>query len=108
MKTQPPESAEALDATPGPPPIALRLEDMPKELGVLLTSVGVLGMVLPGLAGAPALLAGGMVLWPKTFGRVEGWFEGRFPETHRKSMRQVGRFLDDLERRYSSTRTPKT
>jgi hypothetical protein len=76
------------------------LADLPRELGVLLASVGVLGIVLPGIAGAPALLAGGLVLWPKTFGKVESWFQGRFPDTHRKSMQQVGRFLDDLDQRY--------
>jgi hypothetical protein len=77
-----------------------KLSDLPKELGVLLASVGVLGVVLPGIAGAPALIAGGLVLWPKTFGKVENWFRGRYPETHRASMRQVGRYLDDLGRRY--------
>ncbi len=42
-----------------------RLEDLPKELGVLLTSVGVLGFVLPGIAGTPALIAGGLVSGPR-------------------------------------------
>jgi hypothetical protein len=80
--------------------VTRRLEELPRELGVLLASVGVLGVVLPGVAGAPALIAGGLVLWPKTFGKVEGWFSARFPVAHRKSMQQVGRFLDDLDRRY--------
>lgn len=83
-----------------------RLEDLPKELGVLLTSVGVLGFVLPGIAGTPALIAGGLVLWPKTFSKVENWFEGRFPIAHRKSMQQVGRFIDDLDRRYPIAEKP--
>jgi hypothetical protein len=77
-----------------------RLEDLPKEVGVLLASVGVLGFVLPGIAGTPALIAGGLVLWPKTFGKVEGWFSHRFPKAHRASLFQMGRFLDDLDRRY--------
>jgi hypothetical protein len=77
-----------------------RLEELPKELGVLLASVGVLGFVLPGVAGTPALIAGGLVLWPKTFSKVEGWFLSRFPVAHRASMKQVGRFLDDLDQRY--------
>ncbi len=76
------------------------LAELPKELGILLASVGVLGVVLPGIAGAPALIAGGLVLWPKTFRPVENWFRGRYPATHRKSMQQVGRFLDDLGHRY--------
>ena len=90
-------------ASPTPP---LRLEDLPKELGVLLTTVGVLGFVLPGMAGTPALIAGGLVLWPKTFGKVENWLQGRFPSTHRTSMQQVGRFLDDLQKRYPAPEKP--
>ena len=85
------------EVTPG---AIRRLDELPKELGVLLASVGVMGFVLPGIAGAPALIAGGLVLWPKTFGKVEGWISNRFPLAHRKSMQQVVRFLDDLDRRY--------
>jgi hypothetical protein len=80
--------------------ITYRLEDLPREIGVLLISVGFLGIVLPGIAGAPAFIAGGLVLWPKSFGKIEDWFHQRFPETHTSSMKQVGRFLGDLQRRY--------
>jgi hypothetical protein len=100
---EPPSSEPEMVAsttTDDPKAFTHRLEDLPKELGVLLASVGVLGVILPGIAGTPALIAGGLVLWPKTFSKVEDWFENRFPETHRNSMQQVGRFLDDLERRY--------
>jgi hypothetical protein len=90
-----------------PEVISYRLEDLPRELGVLLMSVGVLGIVLPGLAGAPAFIAGGLVLWPKSFGGIEDWFHGRFPEAHRSSMKQVGRFLGDLHRRFPETRTSR-
>ncbi len=84
------------------------LQDLPKEVGVLLTTVGVLGLLLPGVVGAPALLAGGLVLWPRAFGKAESYFSGRFPATHRRSMKQVGRFLDDLERRYPRDDGPTT
>lgn len=46
------------------PPIAgraRRIEDLPKEVGVMLVSVGVLGFVLPAVAGTPAIVAGGLV-----------------------------------------------
>ena len=77
----------------------------PKELGLMLVTAGVIGVVLPG-PGAPALLAGGLILWPEGFGRVEGWLRQRFPESHRKGMRHLDRFLSDLERRYpGSTRS---
>jgi len=63
-------------------------------------SVGVLGFVLPGIIGTPALIAGGLALWPKAFGRAETWFAKRYPSVHRKSLHQMGRFLADLDRRY--------
>jgi hypothetical protein len=77
----------------------------PKELGLMLVTAGVIGVVLPG-PGAPALLAGGLILWPEGFGRVESWLRQRFPESHRQGMRHLDRFLSDLERRYpGSTRS---
>ena len=84
----------AFDATPE------SIGELPKEVGVMLVSVGVLGVVLPGILGAPALIAGGLVLWPKTFSKVEDWFRTRHPGMHRRGMRQIGRYLDDLSRRY--------
>ena len=87
----------------GPPPIegrARKIEDLPKEVGVMLVSVGALGVVLPGLMGAPALVAGGLVLWPGTFGGLEEWLRRRNPGLYHRGMQQLSRFLDDLERRY--------
>ena len=48
---------------------------LPKEMGVMLVAVGSLGWLLPGMVGTPALIAGGLVLWPKAFGKVETWFQ---------------------------------
>jgi hypothetical protein len=80
------------------------LHALPKEVGVILLSAGLLGFVLPG-PGTPALIAGGLILWPDRFGKVEGWFRRRFPDLHRTGIGHVGRFLSDLERRYpGSTR----
>jgi hypothetical protein len=78
---------------------------LPKELGVMLVSAGVIGVVLPG-PGAPALVAGGLILWPEAGGRVERWFQRRFPEAHRQGMGHVNRFLADLERRYPGSTRP--
>ena len=66
----------------------------------MLVSVGALGIVLPGLMGTPAIIAGGLVLWPGTFGGVEDWLRRRNPGLYHRGMKQLGRFLDDLERRY--------
>jgi hypothetical protein len=77
-----------------------RIKDLPRELGVMLMTVGVLGFVLPGVVGTPAVIAGGLVLWPKAFGRVESWFERKFPKIHKQSLYQINRYLNDLESRY--------
>jgi len=77
-----------------------RIKDLPKEVGVMLMTVGALGFVLPGVVGTPAVIAGGLVLWPKAFGKVENWFERRFPKVHKQSLYQINRYLNDLENRY--------
>jgi hypothetical protein len=82
-----------------------RLGALPRELGVLFLAVGVAGVLLPGPVGAPFLVIGSMVLWPRLFERVEGTIHRRFPGLHHLGVAQVRRFLDDLERRYP-TRAP--
>jgi len=77
-----------------------RIKDLPREVGVMLMTVGVLGIILPGIVGTPAAIAGGLVLWPKAFGKVENWFERRFPKMHKQSLYQINRYLNDLESRY--------
>jgi hypothetical protein len=77
-----------------------RIKDLPRELGVMLMTVGVIGFVLPGVVGTPAMIAGGLVLWPKAFDKVENWFERRFPKIHKQSLYQINRYLNDLEARY--------
>ncbi len=81
-------------------PAVARIQELPREVGAMLVSVGVLGSVLPGMIGTPALIAGGLVLWPRAFSKVEEWFQRRYPILHKQGMRQVGRYLDDLEQRY--------
>ncbi len=79
-----------------------RLESLPKEIGVLLIVAGIGGVILPGPVGMPFLLVGGAVLFPKVFQGLERRLEKRFPKIHREGMRQVMRFVVDLERRYPS------
>jgi len=77
-----------------------RIEQLPKEVGVLLVVAGIGGLLLPGPVGSPFLILGGLVLWPSAFRRVEDGFVKRFPRLHRQSVRQIARFLDDLDRRF--------
>jgi hypothetical protein len=77
-----------------------RIRAMPKEIGVLLIVAGVGGLLLPGPVGTPFLVLGAVMLWPRAFGRVETFVEQRFPRLHHQSVRQIRRFLDDMNRRY--------
>ena len=77
-----------------------RIRQLPKEVGVLLVVAGIGGLLLPGPVGTPFVIAGGVILWPKVFERVELAFERRFPRVHRQGVRHMGRFLTDLQRRY--------
>jgi hypothetical protein len=72
---------------------AVRVEQVPKEAGWLLITAGVVGLVVPGVLGTPFLLAGALVLVPGGSKLLSRW-------AGRTAMRQVGRFLNDLERRY--------
>src|SRR5262249_30932112 len=91
---QPVTSSPAADAT------RERIRTCPPEVGIVLMSVGVVGFILPGPMGTPLVLAGGLVLMPAMFGRVERWVERRFPKLHNVGMKHVDRFIDDFEKRY--------
>ena len=55
---------------PNPEPADVNtIKDLPKEVGVMLITAGIVGFILPG-PGAPAIIAGGLVLWPEAFGKV--------------------------------------
>jgi hypothetical protein len=97
-----PEGTSAVGGPEGPVGVgesASLLRALPKEMGVILFSAGVIGFVLPG-PGTPALIAGGLILWPDRFEKVEGWLQRRFPGLHREGVGHVERFLSDLEKRY--------
>ena len=84
--------------------LARRLQTLPRGVGVLLVTIGVMGIALPGLVGTPALLAGGLMLWPRGFRSVDTWLARRWPWLHRQGSEQLIRYLDDMERRYPSGR----
>jgi hypothetical protein len=77
-----------------------RIRRLPPEVGAVLMTVGVAGVILPGPIGAPLLLAGGLVLLPGVFDRFERWVGKRYPKVHGHGMKYVDRFIDDFERRY--------
>jgi hypothetical protein len=77
-----------------------RLRLLPPEVGAVLMTVGVAGLILPGPWGTPFILAGGLILAPRYFHRVELWVQNRFPAMHRTGRHHVDRFIDDFEKRY--------
>lgn len=77
-----------------------RVEKLPRDVGWLLITAGLVGVVVPGVLGVPFLVLGGLVLMPLTSQRAEHWLSGHSPKMLKGSVRQINRFLDDLERRY--------
>ena len=76
---------------------AVRVEQLPTEAGWLLITAGIVGLVVPGVFGTPFLLAGALVLAPGGTKLLSRW-------VGHSGIRQIGRFLDNLERRYPRRR----
>ncbi len=96
---------EASAAITGQEPPLIEIKNLPRELAAMLVVAGIVGIVLPG-PGTPALIAGGIALWPNAFGKLESWFARRNPRLHRKGMEQLQRYLSDLEKRYPNSTRP--
>ncbi len=77
-----------------------RVEHLAKDVAWVLIAAGVIGVVMPGVLGTPFLIAGAAALWPGNRKRLEQWRQGHSPKFFHGGMRQINRFLDDLERRY--------
>jgi hypothetical protein len=78
----------------------LRFVNLPRDVGWMMISVGVLGVILPGLPGTPFLLAGVAVLAPGGPRLLTRWAARKPKGLVHASLKQMGRWLDDLERRY--------
>jgi hypothetical protein len=82
-----------------------KIKQLPKAAGVVLVTAGVSGLIIPGLIGWPLLFAGGIVLAPKTFGKLDESLKEHLPQFRRGSARTLGRFFSDMEKRYPPTTT---
>jgi hypothetical protein len=78
------------------------LGSLPKEAGLFLLLIGIGGVLLPGPIGTPFVILSGAVFFPKFFRKLDDGIQRRFPKSHRQGMKQVQRFVVDLERRYPS------
>ena len=81
-------------------PVALRFDELPRDLGWVLVYVGVLGVILPGIPGLPFVIAGGAVLLPGGPRLLDRWVGRKPPRVVHASIKQIARLVDDLERRY--------
>jgi hypothetical protein len=78
----------------------VRIANLPRDVGWTMISVGVLGVVLPGVPGVPFLAAGIAVLAPGGPRLLTRWARRRPRGVVHTGLKQIGRLLDDLERRY--------
>lgn len=77
-----------------------RVEHLNRGVGYVLITAGIVGLVVPGVLGTPFLILGALALWPGNRERVERWRKGHSPKIFHGAMKQINRFLDDLEKRY--------
>lgn len=77
-----------------------KIRKLPTSVGVILLGAGVSGLILPGMAGLPLLIAGGLVLAPWTVTDTDRYLLRKFPAVYGTGMEITSRFLEDLERRY--------
>lgn len=94
----PPTQEELLEA---------RIKNMPKDVGAMLLTVGLAGVVLPGVIGLPFLLAGGIIMMPKTTNKLRNYLGMNHSEESDYAIKQLNRFLDDLDRRYPGVESGK-
>jgi len=81
----------------------LRVERLTPEAGWMLVTAGVVGVIVPGIAGMPFLVAGIFILLPGGPQLLSRWSRGNLPSFVRFGVRLIARLLNDLERRYPRT-----
>jgi len=84
------------------------LERLPRDVGVVLITLGAAGLVIPGPIppGTPFLVVGAVFLCPKLARPLGGRLRRRFPTFYNALDDQVTRFRSDLERRYPGSTRP--
>jgi hypothetical protein len=81
----------------------LRVERLTSEAGWMLVTAGVVGVIVPGIAGMPFLVAGIFILLPGGPQALSRWSRSNLPSFVRFGVRLIARLLNDLERRYPRT-----
>jgi hypothetical protein len=99
----PPEAASGVRAAQSTSDPSARINQIPREVGLLLLAAGVVTGMMPPPPGpfdVSLMLAGGVTLWPRGLRTIESWTRTRFPRAHCAGMSFLVRYLDDLEQRY--------
>jgi hypothetical protein len=78
----------------------LRIANVPPDVAWMMVTVGILGVILPGLVGTPFLVTGIAVLAPGGPQLLTRWVRRNPNWVVLTGLKQMGRWLDDLERRY--------
>jgi hypothetical protein len=89
-------------ALPDDARVAARIEQLPREVGALILTTGMVTGMLPPPPGpfdVSLMVAGGVALWPRGLKTLDRWALRRFPRARRAAMCFLDRYLDDLERR---------
>jgi hypothetical protein len=93
-------SDAAMDGTAVDEQTLLRIANVPPDVGWMMVTVGILGVILPGLIGTPFLVTGIAVLVPGGPELLTGWVRENPNWVVLTGLKQMSRWLDDLERRY--------
>ncbi len=77
-----------------------RVKHLNRNMGWVLISAGLVGIVIPGVIGTPFVILGSLVLWPGSQKLLDKWRRNHRSRFVNAALRQVDRYLDDIERRY--------
>jgi hypothetical protein len=94
------ESGMAADGTAVDEQTLLRIANVPPDVGWMMVSMGILGVILPGIIGTPFLVTGIAVLAPGGPPLLVRWVRRNPNWVVLTGLKQMGRWLDDMERRY--------
>ncbi|MHB1556837.1 MAG: hypothetical protein ACYC61_05065 [Isosphaeraceae bacterium] len=86
--------------------LAETIGSLPKDLAVMLISLGVVGVAIPGPIppGASFILLGTVILWPSVLVRTGGPLAHRFPRVFRMLINFANDLHEGLDRRYPGSR----
>ncbi len=104
-KTPPGDPARPSAPAPLHLELARKVEGLPRDLGVVLIGLGVVGVAIPGPIppGASFVVLGVLFLRPGLLAKLAGPLASRFPNLFRFLIAFVDDLRTDLERRYPSS-----